>query len=200
MTFVSRTMNSAMLPQNLWGELHRQVLDGLRQLPPDDPRLRELPPRFYAAFPLDDSSKRKGTAGAFGYPSATYKVASKADGHLYALCRLDKVRTTAKIVASVAEKWNSLQPHPSIVTLRGCFYQAGALFFINDYHPCAESLWERYIVCRTLNQVCIFISHYSYDCDKNHQPTIHIYFFHHHLLCLYCIDIDHPDDYINSIK
>ncbi len=147
-----------MLHQNLWAELHRQVLQGLRQLPPNDPRLKELPPRFYAAFPLDDSSKPRGTAGAFGYPSATYKVVSHVDGHLYALRRLDKVRTTPKIVASVAETWNSLRPHPCVVTMRGSFYHAGALFFINDYQPCAETLWERYIAQRTNDQVCLVTS------------------------------------------
>ncbi len=166
MIFVRRTMNSAMLPQNLWAELHRQVLQGLRQLPPDDPRLKELPPRFYAAFPLDDSSKPRGTAGAFGYPSATYKVASRSDGHLYAMRRFDKVRTTPRIVAEVTATWDSLPPNPSIVTMRGMSYQSRALFFLNDYHPCAETLWERYIAHDTSNQVCLFTSRYSYDCDQ----------------------------------
>ncbi len=162
MIFVSRKMNSTMLPQNLWAEFHRQVLQGLKQIPPNDSRLKELPPHFYAAFPLDDSSKPRGTAGAFGYPSSTYKVVSHVDGQLYALRRLDKVRTTAKIVNSVAETWISLPPHPCIVTIRGCFYHAGALFCINDYHPCAETLWERYIVPSTSgHQVCVLPSSFK---------------------------------------
>lgn len=65
---------STAVPEHLWSEFQSQSLSVLRQLPPDDERLKEIPPQFYAAFPLDDSSKTKGTAGSFGYPSETYKV------------------------------------------------------------------------------------------------------------------------------
>lgn len=67
------------MPEHLWSEFQSQSLSVLRQLPPDDERLKEIPPQFYAAFPLDDSSKTKGTAGSFGYPSETYKVCRAFD-------------------------------------------------------------------------------------------------------------------------
>lgn len=65
---------SASIPEQLWTEFQNQSLSVLRQLAPDDERLKEIPPQFYAAFPLDNASKTRGTAGSFGYPSETYKV------------------------------------------------------------------------------------------------------------------------------
>lgn len=65
---------STAVPEQLWAEFQNHSLSALRQLPPDDERLKEIPPQFYAAFPLDSASKTRGTAGSFGYPSETYKV------------------------------------------------------------------------------------------------------------------------------
>lgn len=65
---------STAVPEQLWVEFQNHSLSVLRQLPPDDERLKEIPPQFYAAFPLDNASKTRGTAGSFGYPSETYKV------------------------------------------------------------------------------------------------------------------------------
>lgn len=67
-------LHSTAVPEQLWAEFQNHSLSVLRQLPPDDERLKEIPPQFYAAFPLDDASKTRGTAGSFGYPSETYKV------------------------------------------------------------------------------------------------------------------------------
>ena len=46
----------------------------LRRMPPADPRYKEIPPRFHAAFPLDDGLTPPGAAGSYGYPSVVYKV------------------------------------------------------------------------------------------------------------------------------
>lgn len=67
-------LRSTAIPEHLWAEFQNHSLSVLRQLPPDDERLKEIPPQFYAAFPLDSASKTRGTAGSFGYPSDTYKV------------------------------------------------------------------------------------------------------------------------------
>ncbi len=67
-------LRSTAVPEQLWAEFQNHSLSVLRQLPPDDERLKEIPPQFYAAFPLDNASKTRGTAGSFGYPSETYKV------------------------------------------------------------------------------------------------------------------------------
>jgi hypothetical protein len=53
-----------------------QDLDHLRALPPDDERYKEIPPKYYLAYPLDDESRPRGTAGAIGYPSVLYKVSA----------------------------------------------------------------------------------------------------------------------------
>lgn len=71
-------IGSTAVPEQLWAEFQNHSLSVLRQLPPDDERLKEIPPQFYAAFPLDSASKTRGTAGSFGYPSETYKVHTTA--------------------------------------------------------------------------------------------------------------------------
>ena len=74
---------STAVPEQLWAEFQNHSLSVLRQLPPDDERLKEIPPQFYAAFPLDSASKTRGTAGSFGYPSETYKVRSHRTHRTY---------------------------------------------------------------------------------------------------------------------
>lgn len=74
MSCCTQLLKSTAIPENLWAEFQSQSLSVLQQLPPDDERLKEIPPQFYAAFPLDSASKTRGTAGSFGYPSETYKV------------------------------------------------------------------------------------------------------------------------------
>ncbi|CAN0398391.1 unnamed protein product, partial [Discosporangium mesarthrocarpum] len=109
---------STAIPERLWAEFQVQSLDVLRQLAPDDERLKEIPPQFYSAFPLDSNSKKRGTAGSFGYPSDTYKVIQHHDGMVYALRRFDTIRSTPKIVAVAAERWLSMPEHPGITRLR----------------------------------------------------------------------------------
>ncbi|CAB1110773.1 unnamed protein product [Ectocarpus sp. CCAP 1310/34] len=155
-----RTMHSTAVPEQLWAEFQNHSLSVLRQLPPDDERLKEIPPQFYAAFPLDDASKTRGTAGSFGYPSETYKVIQHHNGQAFALRRFDTARTTAKIVAMGTEIWLSMPEHPAITrprevgkteTRTACgglpvaFLHRNALFFVSDFHPGAETLSERFI-------------------------------------------------------
>ncbi|CAM9706808.1 unnamed protein product, partial [Hapterophycus canaliculatus] len=109
-----RTMHSTAIPEQLWAEFQSHSLSVLRQLPPDDERLKEIPPQFYAAYPLDNASKTKGIAGSFGYPSETYKVIQHHNGQAFALRRFDTARTTAKIVAMGTEIWLSMPEHPAI--------------------------------------------------------------------------------------
>lgn len=87
------TIYSTAVPEHLWSEFQNHSLSVLRQLPPDDERLKEIPPQFYAAFPLDNASKTRGTAGSFGYPSETYKVHfifqwELLVDNLYGVCRM----------------------------------------------------------------------------------------------------------------
>ncbi|CAN0174931.1 unnamed protein product [Ectocarpus sp. 12 AP-2014] len=140
-----RTMHSTAVPEQLWAEFQNHSLSVLRQLPPDDERLKEIPPQFYAAFPLDDASKTRGTAGSFGYPSETYKVIQHHNGQAFALRRFDTARTTAKIVAMGTEIWLSMPEHPAITRPREAFLHRNALFFVSDFHPGAETLSERFI-------------------------------------------------------
>ncbi|EWM27769.1 pab-dependent poly -specific ribonuclease subunit 3, partial [Nannochloropsis gaditana] len=139
------TLQRMGVPEQLRQFFLLKDLDKGRSLPPDDPRYKEIPPGFHHAYPLDDAQKARGTAGAFGYPSVTYKVLSHEDGRVYALRRFDSVRSTPKIVAGALETWRRIQ-HPNIIQLSKVFIQHGnALFFLHEYHPGAQSVTQRYV-------------------------------------------------------
>lgn len=139
------TLRSSALPDPIWDVLQKQSLTLMKQLPPDDERLKEIPSRFYSIFPLDNPNKRRGAGGSFGYPSSTYKVVSSTDGLCYCLKRFENVRTSPNIVAEAADAWSRMRPHPGVVRPVESFVQYGAVFFVSEYHACAETLEEAYI-------------------------------------------------------
>ena len=81
----------------------------LRQLKPGDEIVKEIPRGYHCINPLDMEGKQRGTAGSFGYPSYVYKVVSEKTGILYALRRIDNVKTNPKITQQVLQIWNKAQ-------------------------------------------------------------------------------------------
>ncbi|CAM9646860.1 unnamed protein product [Chrysoparadoxa australica] len=136
---------STSIPDNLWGWMQRRSLEMLKQLPPHDERLKEIPTKFSAAFPLDDAGRLRGQAGSFGYPSVTYKVTKHQEGSVYCLRRFDGPRTSANILGIALEAWSMLGPHPGLITPVEAFLHHGVVFFITPYFPCAETLAQRFV-------------------------------------------------------
>ena len=146
-----RTLQSLGVPDSLWRHFQTLSNQHSRQMSPDDPRYKEIPPEYHSAYCLDDvddinistptSSK---PSGSFGYPSVLYKVVSQEDGYTYALRRFDNVKCSHKIAAAAMEAWRRVR-HPNIVKLYSCYVLNRALFFVHDYHVGSTTLKERYL-------------------------------------------------------
>ena len=138
----------------------RQAFDAqnewlLRQLDPSDERYKEIPAGFHCMYPLDPpvaKNSHRDAAGSWGYPTHTYKVTSHADGRTYALRRIENVRTTNEIANSAVHLWSRVV-HPGVLPLHKAFVSHGALFFLYDYIPGAQSLKTRYIDVRATTSV-----------------------------------------------
>lgn len=116
---------------------------------PDDPRYKEIPPKYHSAFCLDDPELDSATtsarqSGSFGYPSVLYKVVSQEDGFPYALRRFDNVKCSHKIAGAAMEAWKRVR-HPNIVKLSSCYVLNRALFFVHEYFVGSSTLTERYL-------------------------------------------------------
>jgi PAB-dependent poly(A)-specific ribonuclease subunit 3 len=123
---------------------------------PDDPRHKAVPLPYCNAYCLDydknpktpsPQQRRVTSRSSFGYPSATFQVTNRDDGHLYCLKRFDNVRSVSpKIAAAVSDRWNTalaVSQHPGVVPLYQCFTAQRAVFFVHQYIPGARSLAER---------------------------------------------------------
>ena len=97
-----------------------------------------------ASFTNTSTTSRRSS---FGYPSATFQVISREDGHWYCLRRFDSVKSVSpRIAAAVSDRWSQCTPvqeHPAIVPLYQCFVAQRAVFFVHHYIPGARSLEER---------------------------------------------------------
>ena len=142
-----RTIRSVFMPARMRERFWHMDAVSLRQLKPGDEIVKEIPKGYHCINPLDMEGKQRGTAGSFGYPSYVYKVVSEKTGILYALRRIDNVKTNPKITQQVLQIWNKAQGtvHPNIVTLRSAFVHQRALFFTHDYFAGAKTLRECYL-------------------------------------------------------
>lgn len=141
-----RTLQTIGLPEPI--RTHFQSLDAetKRSLLPDDDRHNEVPGRYHSILPLDLPGVPRGAGGSFGYPSALFKVVDRTDSQVYALRRIDNVRTCQPTVLKNAmTRWLDIR-HPSIVSLYSISQErGGALFFAHAYHPMAVTLKQRFL-------------------------------------------------------
>lgn len=147
------------LPDELWRYYRGLSLAASRQMDPSDPRHRAVPLPYCNAYCLDDDhslqqrrqqktqNQTQRRSSFFGYPSQTFCVTSRQDGHLYCLRRFDNVRTVSpKIAAAVSDRWTSIaaiQEHPGLVPVYQCFCAQRAVFFVHQYMPASRTLQER---------------------------------------------------------
>ncbi len=136
-----RVLGSLLMPEDIRGYFAQQNKIMMEALPPNDPRLKEIPKRFINAMPLDDPNTNKGTAGSCGYPTVLYKVVNTKDGNLYALRRIDNVRIHAENALNIFQRWKTVQ-HANVIPLRDAFLHQRALFLMHDYIPGAKTVNE----------------------------------------------------------
>jgi PAB-dependent poly(A)-specific ribonuclease subunit 3 len=151
-----RALHSMGLSDDNWRHHRDLSLEALRQMDPDDARHKAIPPPYCNAYCLEEEDPQKRRS-SFGYPSLTFQVTSREDGHLYCIHRFDNVRSVSpKIAAAVLERWTAgssststitstsvVQEHPGIVPLYRCFVSQRAVFFVHQYIPGARTLLER---------------------------------------------------------
>ena len=124
-------------------------MESMRQMDPTDPKHKAVPLPYCNAFCLDtNNSSRTGTttrSSFFGYPSSTFQVTSREDGHLYCLKRFDSVRSVSPRIAMTVTDWWKAVPadHPGLVPFYHCFVAQRAVFFVHQYIPGARSLAEQ---------------------------------------------------------
>lgn len=143
-----RALHSLGASDDLWRHYRDQAMEACRQMGPGDPRHKAVPPPFCNAYCLDPPGSP--SRSSFGYPSNTFQVTSREDGHLYCLRRFDNCRTVSmKIAAAVTDRWTvhpAAEPvleHPGIVNLGRCFVAQRAVFFVHAFVPGAKTLQER---------------------------------------------------------
>jgi PAB-dependent poly(A)-specific ribonuclease subunit 3 len=139
-----RSLQTVGIPEPIRHYFQTLDMETLKQMRPDDERYKEIPMKYISAFPLDDPSVQRRAGGSFGYSSAVYKVIDNTDSQVYALRRIDNVRTSQGIIQNALSKWSSIR-HPSIVSLYSIAYEKGALFFTHAYNPGAQTLKQRFI-------------------------------------------------------
>ena len=139
-----RSLHSIGMSDDMWRS-HREIaLEILSQMDPTDARHKAVPIPYCNACCLDAPSQSGRRSSSFGYPSTTFRVTSREDGHLYCVRRFDNVKSVSpKIAAVVMEKWAQVD-HPGLCTLARCFVAQRAVFFVHQYVPGARSIRDRW--------------------------------------------------------
>jgi PAB-dependent poly(A)-specific ribonuclease subunit 3 len=141
-----RALHSMGVSDELYRYYRDLSLESIRQMDPADPQHKAVPLPYCNAFCLDDGlrQKRRGRS-SFGYPTATFQVTNRDDGHLYCLKRFDNVRSVSpKIAQQVTDRWNvsAVNQHPGVAPFFQCFITQRAVFFVYQYIPGARTLSE----------------------------------------------------------
>lgn len=145
-----RSLHTMGLSDDLW-LYHKEIsYESQREMDPSDPRHKAVPLPFTNAYPLDGPNESRTS---FGYPTAVFKVASREDGHLYCIRRVDNTRVSFKIAGAVSERWTTavsamgtvVVDHSGLVRFHRCFVANRAVFFLYDYYPGARTLLDRFL-------------------------------------------------------
>lgn len=161
----SALSSTLSLPIDEYHHYRELSLQSAREMDPNDPRLKAVPPSFCRAYCLENSRENVSVSSnsitqqrsSFGYPTCLFRVTSTSDGNLYALRRIDSVRCVShKIAQSVMHQWLSNASgrekhtaiggfdHPGVVRWYKCFLSQRAVFFVHQYHAGAVTLHERF--------------------------------------------------------
>jgi PAB-dependent poly(A)-specific ribonuclease subunit 3 len=142
-----RSLHSMSVSDELYRHYRNLSLEGIRQMDPADPQHKAVPLPYCNAYCLDNElqQRRRSRRSSFGYPTTTFQVTNRDDGHMYCLKRFDSVRSVSpKIAQQVTDRWNvsAVNEHPGIVPLYQCFMTQRAVFFVYQYIPGARTLAE----------------------------------------------------------
>lgn len=139
-----QTLKSIYIPENFMAYYQMQSMMIHSQVPAGSDVIKEVPKGYNCVLPLDAPSVDAVRTNSYAYPTKMYKVVRETDGAVFALRRVDKLRTTHQITKSVVKGWSRVR-HVGIVPLKDIFIKSGALFFLHEYMPGAKSAKEMYL-------------------------------------------------------
>ncbi|KAK5302377.1 PAB-dependent poly(A)-specific ribonuclease subunit 3 [Exophiala xenobiotica] len=138
-----RTVHDLFIPNDLREEIQKKSAATLQTLP--NSQLPSHIENYHSLVPLDTSHKSSAIFG--GYTSWVYKAQSNANGHFFALRRIEGFRLTNELAVRAGQAWKNLDS-PNVVRIVDVFTNRGfgdsSLFFATEYHPLSKTLLEHH--------------------------------------------------------
>ncbi|KEF56974.1 PAB-dependent poly(A)-specific ribonuclease subunit pan3 [Exophiala aquamarina CBS 119918] len=138
-----RTVHDLFIPDDLREEIQKKSAAALQTLP--NSQLPNHIESYHSLVPLDTNQKSSTIFG--GYTSWVYKAQSSANGHLFALRRIEGFRLTNELAIRSGQAWKHLIS-ASVVRIVDVFTNRGfgdsSLFVVTDYHPLSKTLLEHH--------------------------------------------------------
>ncbi|KIX07740.1 uncharacterized protein Z518_02394 [Rhinocladiella mackenziei CBS 650.93] len=138
-----RTVHDLFIPNDLREEIQKKSAAALQTLP--NSQLPNHIESYHSLVPLDTNHKSSTIFG--GYTSWIYKAQSSANGHFFALRRIEGFRLTNELAIRSGQAWKNLIS-ASVVRIVDVFTNRGfgdsSLFIATDYHPLSKTLLEHH--------------------------------------------------------
>lgn len=148
---IPRTPPTIISSHNYYWQHYRNVAFSEEEnlLAASDPLHKAVPPGF-AALRLCNRHRM------YGYPTQTFHVICQRTGQHYCLRRVDNVRLSPRVAASVTEQWTSASKHVNssgLIRFIRCWGgPRKVLFFLHDYKRGVISLKQRFLVGQNKQQ------------------------------------------------
>ncbi|KIV82494.1 hypothetical protein PV11_04602 [Exophiala sideris] len=138
-----RTVHDLFIPNDLREEIQKKSAATLQTLP--NSQLPSHIENYHSLVPLDTNHKSSTLFG--GYHSWVYKAQSSANGHFFALRRIEGFRLTNELAIRSGQAWKNVVS-PNVVRVVDVFtnraFGDSSLFFATDYHPLSKTLLEHH--------------------------------------------------------
>ncbi|RVX72570.1 hypothetical protein B0A52_03966 [Exophiala mesophila] len=143
LTPYQRTAHDLFIPNALREDIQKKSAAALQTLP--NSQLPNHIESYHSLVPLD--TNHKGSTIFGGYTSWVYKAQSSANGHFFALRRIEGFRLTNEMAIRAGQAWKQIS-NASIVRVVDVFTNRGfgdsSLFIATDYHPLSKTLLEHH--------------------------------------------------------
>ncbi|OAG36578.1 hypothetical protein AYO21_09235 [Fonsecaea monophora] len=150
LTPYQRTVHDLFIPNDLREEIQKKSAAALQILP--NSQLPSHIESYHSLVPLDTAHKSSNIFG--GYTSWVYKAQSSANGHFFALRRIEGFRLTNEHAIRAGQAWKNIIS-ANIVRIVDVFTNRGfgdsSLFIATEYHPLSKTLLEHHHLGHSYN-------------------------------------------------
>ncbi|OAL29139.1 hypothetical protein AYO20_09292 [Fonsecaea nubica] len=150
LTPYQRTVHDLFIPNDLREEIQKKSAAALQILP--NSQLPSHIESYHSLVPLDTAHKSSTIFG--GYTSWVYKAQSSANGHFFALRRIEGFRLTNEHAIRAGQAWKNIIS-ANIVRIVDVFTNRGfgdsSLFIATEYHPLSKTLLEHHHLGHSYN-------------------------------------------------